>query len=124
MPQCLLSCLFTRSSTATLFNCPPAPPEGGKPTVLLLELRLESLELPSDLSLPPSSSTCLLATGDLAPVSGTCLPPGTMTSTATLFDCPPPPPGVSEPPLLLLELRLESLELMSYLSLPPSSSIC
>ena len=92
--------------------------------MLLLELRLESLELLSDLSLPPSSGACLPSSGGLAPASGTCLPPGTRSSTATLFSCPPAPPEVGELPVLLLELRLESLEQLSVLSLPSSSGVC
>ena len=56
--------------------------------VLLLKLRLETVELRSDLSLPPSSGTSLPPCGVLKPASGARLPPG----TATLMNCPLVPP--------------------------------
>ena len=59
MPQCLQSYFCTRSSNALLLDCPPAPPEVGESPVLLLELRLESLELLSNLSrlYPPAPAS-------------------------------------------------------------------
>ena len=64
------------------------------------------------------------ASGVVAPASGTYFPPGTMTSIVTLFGCPPATLEVGEPPVLLLALRLELLELLPDLSLPTSSSTC
>ena len=65
--------------------------------MLLLELRLELLEQLTVLSLPPSS-------GGLTPASGTCLSPGTRSSTATLIRCPPAPPEYDSVDLVFLEL--------------------
>ena len=90
-------------STATLFGCPPDLPEVVEPLLLQLKLKLESLELQSDLSPPPSSGPCLLPSVILALASGACVPPSTRSYTATLVDWPPAPPESGLVGLALLE---------------------